>query len=571
MKIFATMGISYKLQPNPSPMWFHVKNISPWHSFNEFFVSVVYFVQGAGGLTAIASSLILKEELGLDFYQIGLIGVASTLPWSIKPIFGILTDLVPINNLRRRPYLHIGPLLAFLGFFLIAFYGFNFQTFFLALILANIGLALTDVATDGFVVEESTKENTARLQGITQASIRVAAFLTSFFSGLLIFEKIVTPHGMYTIMMFFPLLTFIASFFLKEKPADAWKLFEPDPENSIAVENTLEQYQSRKLVLQIFSPAYISSLIVVFALVMGNIVFGDQVNEWLSNLFPWHRSEILTTLIWSVFAAWMLAYFLKLKRMNLTTGMIFLAILFILLWRTNPGAGSSMFFYIKDTLGVNTKTLGFIDTIAQVGSILGVILAVKVFDKIPMKKLLLVTVLIAAAYGFTSFAITRPDYANWIGAAQPFSLLGTLIAIPVYFFDSLFSFLFTSGGFADPIAAATSLTAMEKFLYVQSIIGELIFMIAYIPLLKFAVLITPKRAEATNYSIIASIMNIGLAISAWLSGYLYNNLMLRLHPDLEITSIQVDVIEILIWVNIITSLMCLLVLPFLKTKEFVKE
>lgn len=552
-------------------MWFHVKNISPWRSFNEFFVSIVYFVQGAGGLTAIASSLILKEELGLDFYQIGLIGVASTLPWSIKPIFGILTDLVPINNLRRKPYLHIGPLLAFLGFFLIAFYGFSFQTFFLALVLANIGLALTDVATDGFVVEESTHENTARLQGITQASIRVAAFLTSFFSGLLIYEKIVTPHGMYTIMMFFPLLTFIASFFLKEKPADAWKLFEPDPENSIAVENTLEQYQSRKLVLQIFSPAFISSLIVIFALVMGNIVFGDEINAWLTNLLPWHRSEILTTLIWSAFAAWMLAYFLKLKRMNLTTGMIFLAILFILLWRTNPGAGSSMFFYIKDTLGVNTKTLGFIDTIAQVGSILGVILAVKVFDKIPMKKLLLVTVLIAAAYGFTSFAITRPDYANWIGATQPFSLLGTLIAVPVYFFDSLFSFLFTSGGFADPIAAATSLTAMEKFLYVQSIIGELIFMIAYIPLLKFAVLITPKRAEATNYSIIASIMNIGLAISAWLSGYLYNNLMLRLHPDIEVTSIQVDVIEILIWVNIITSLMCLLVLPFLKTKEFVKE
>ena len=96
-------------------------------------------------------------------------------------------------------------------------------------------------------------------------------------------------------------------------------------------------------------------------------------------------------------------------------------------------------------------------------------------------------------------------------------------------------------------------------------------MIAYIPLLKFAVMITPKRAEATNYSIIASIMNIGLAISAWLSGYLYNNLMTRLHPDLEITSIQVDVIEILIWINIITSLMCLLVLPFLKTKELVKE
>ena len=279
----------------------------------------------------------------------------------------------------------------------------------------------------------------------------------------------------------------------------------------------------------------------------------------------------MTIVIWSLFGAWMLLYFTKLTKLKLTSPMIFLAILFILLWRINPGTGSSMFFYIKDTLGVNEKTLGFIDTIAQIGSLIGVILAVKIFDKVKLKRLLLITVIIAAAYGFTSFAITRPVFAEWIGSTAPFSWLGMIIAVPVYFFDSLFSLFFTDAGFSNPIQTALNLTSMEKFLYLQSIIGELIFMIAYIPLLKFAVLITPKRAEATNFAIIASIMNIGLAISAWLSGYLYNTLMGRLHPDLATTAIQIDVIEILIWVSIITSLMCLLVLPFLKTEEFIKE
>lgn len=542
---------------------------SPWNSFNEFFVSIVYFVQGSAGLTAFASAIILREQLGLDFYQIGLVGVASTLPWIIKPVFGLLTDLVPIGKFRRRPYLHIGPLIAFLGFLLISLYGTTFESFFLFLILANLGLSLTDVATDGFVVEESDEKNAARIQGITQASIRVAAFVTSFFSGLLIFSEILTPHQMYMVLAIFPLFTFVASFFIKEKPVDKFALLEPDAEDSISTESTIEAYQTKKADLSIFSPGYIGSIIVIFILIILNLVLGPQIEAFMTENIPWLPKMYLTIAIWTLFAAWMISYFHKLKKLKLTTSMIFVAILFILLWRINPGTGSSMFFYVKDTLGINEKTLGYVDTIAQIGSILGVILAVKIFDKVKLKQLLLLTVLIAAAYGFTTFAVTRPAWGEMIGSSF-IGWFGTLIAIPVYFFDSLFAWLFVGEAFVNPITTVLALTPMENFLFTQSIFGELIFMIAYIPLLKFAVLITPSRAEATNFAIIASIMNIGLAISAWLSGFLYNFLMGHYYPDLEVTAVQVDIIEMLIWVNIITSVTCLLVLPFLKTKEFEK-
>jgi len=354
------------------------------------------------------------------------------------------------------------------------------------------------------------------------------------------------------------------------------------------------------------------SLVLIFVLIIGNTMWGENIDGFLTAHIPWLSASAVTTTIWSFYVIWMVSYFLKLTKLKLASPMIFVAILFILLWRINPGAGSAMFFYIRDNLQVNIKTLGFIDTIAQVGSIVGVLLAVKYFDKIKLKKLLLVTVLIAAAFGLTSFAVTRPEWATAIGANPIFSFFGTLVAVPVYFFDSLFQWLFAGAAWINPISSAMSftyfqsvlgtliavpvyffgsffqllfagaawvnpissamaLTGIEKFLYLQSIFGELIFMIAYIPLLKFAVLITPKRAEATNYAIIASIMNIGLVISGVVSGLLYNTLMARYHPTLEVTSIQVDVIEILIWINIITSMMCLLVLPFLKTREFVRE
>jgi MFS family permease len=545
--------------------------ISPWRSFNEFFVSIVYFVQGSAGLTSIAMAIILREQMGLDFYQMGLIGVASTLPWSIKPVFGLLTDLVPIGKFRRRPYLHIGPLLGFLGYLVIALYGTSFETFFLALIFANLGLSLTDVATDGFVVEESNSSNAARIQGITQASIRTAAFLTSFFSGLLIYAEILTPHQMFLLLACFPLMTFLASFFIHEKRSDVVQTVEPKPEDSISLEKPSEYQQTKKIDISIFTKGYIASLIIIFLLIVANLVFGSRIDALLMEHAPAISRSYFTILIWMLFGVWMASYFTKLKKLNLTSSMIFVAILFILLWRINPGTGSSTFFYLKDTLGINEKTLGFIDTISQLGSILGVILAVKIFDKIRLKKLLLATVLIAAGYGFSSFAVTYPDWGNWIGGAPVFSWLGSLIATPVYFFDSLFQYLFVGSEFANPVTTAFGLTSMEKFLYLQSIIGELVFMIAYIPLLKFAVLITPKKAEATNFAIITSIMNVGLAISTWLSGYLYNYFMALYYPELPATTIQVDIINILIWINIITSATCLLVLPFLKTKEFVKE
>lgn len=548
-----------------------VARFSPWHSFNEFFVSIVYFVQGSAGLTSIAMAIILREQLGLDFYQMGLIGVASTLPWSIKPLFGLLTDLVPIGRFRRRPYLHLGPLLGFLGYLMIGLYGTSFETFFLALIFANLGLSLTDVATDGFVVEESDESNAARIQGITQASIRAAAFITSFFSGLLIYAEIFTPHQMFLLLACFPLMTFVASFFIHEKKADSLTLFESKPADSVSVENTLEYYQTKKVDLSIFSPGYIATLVAIFVLIVLNLVFGAQIDSFLSSNVPWFSRTYISITLWSLFGLWMISYFTRLEKLNLTSSMIFVAILFILLWRINPGTGSSTFFYIKDTLGINEKTIGFIDTISQLGSILGVLLAVKIFDKIRLKKLLLGTVLISAVYGLSSFGVTYPAWGEWIGGAPLLSWIGSLIALPVYFFDSLFNALFVGETFSNPITTAFGLSSMERYLFLQSIIGELVFMIAYIPLLKFAVLITPKKAEATNFAIITSIMNVGLAISTWLSGYLYNFFMARYYPDLPVTTVQVDVINILIWINIATTLTCLIVLPFLKTEEFVKE
>ncbi|MGA7937490.1 MAG: folate/biopterin family MFS transporter, partial [Kovacikia sp.] len=59
-------------------------------------ILLVYFVQGILGLARLAISFFLKDDLGLSPAEVSaLIGVAA-LPWMVKPLFGFISDGLPI-------------------------------------------------------------------------------------------------------------------------------------------------------------------------------------------------------------------------------------------------------------------------------------------------------------------------------------------------------------------------------------------------------------------------------------------------------------------------------------------
>src|SRR5690606_1278763 len=167
----------------------------------------------------------------------------------------------------------------------------------------NLGLSLTDVATDGFVVEESDEKNAARIQGITQASIRMAAFITSFFSGLLIYAEVLTPHQMFLLVACFPLMTFLASFFIREKKVDSLSS-DPKPAASISLEAKAEYQQTKKFDVSVFTKGYIASLIVIFILIILNLVFGSKIDSLLAEHVPQLSRIYFTIAIWALFGVW---------------------------------------------------------------------------------------------------------------------------------------------------------------------------------------------------------------------------------------------------------------------------
>src|SRR3989338_7102345 len=112
---------------------------------NEFFFAAVYFVQAAVGISGLAQFLFTRNELGLSFIELGILAALPTISWSIKPIYGFLTDLVPIGGDRRRAYLHITPLITILSWLYIWQFSNSFISFAIPLMIANVGMGFTDV------------------------------------------------------------------------------------------------------------------------------------------------------------------------------------------------------------------------------------------------------------------------------------------------------------------------------------------------------------------------------------------------------------------------------------------
>ena len=85
-----------------------------------------YFAQAVaqqGGITALPVSLFFKVTMGWSPAQVEIYTWSLIIPWSIKPLYGILSDYVPVLGYRRKSWLLAANLIAGFGFLSLAGYG----------------------------------------------------------------------------------------------------------------------------------------------------------------------------------------------------------------------------------------------------------------------------------------------------------------------------------------------------------------------------------------------------------------------------------------------------------------
>jgi MFS family permease len=153
---------------------------------------LLYFVQGIVEPTEGLLSQPIKSLLRHWDYSAASAAwlmSALTLPWTIKPLYGLLTDFVPLRGSHRRSYLLLTTAAATLGMVGVYFMPLSPDAALLLLILllpAALAIAFSDVVVDALMVETGQPHGTTgRLQSIQWASIYAATILTGVAGGAL--------------------------------------------------------------------------------------------------------------------------------------------------------------------------------------------------------------------------------------------------------------------------------------------------------------------------------------------------------------------------------------------------
>ena len=180
-------------------------------------ILMVYLVQGIVGLARLAISFFLKDELGLSPAEVSaLVGVAM-LPWMVKPLFGFISDGLPIAGYRRRPYLILAGLLGALSWVALATVVDSAGTAVAAIALGSFSIAFSDVIVDSLVVERARSESlgtAGSLQSLCWGSTALGGLLTAYFSGSLL--QHFSPRTVFGITAVFPLIISLVAWTIAE-------------------------------------------------------------------------------------------------------------------------------------------------------------------------------------------------------------------------------------------------------------------------------------------------------------------------------------------------------------------
>ena len=176
--------------------------------------AVVYFAQGMWYLPNLSITFFLKDTLGLSAAQTATFFSITVIPWLIKPLYGLISDFVPLFGRRRKSYfLLTSGIAATMGLILSMMGSYTYWAVAIFFTLMGLGLAFTDVLTDALMVENGKRLGvTGQFQAVQWASISLASILVGVGGGWLAENKYLSLT--FLIATTFPVITLVMGIFL---------------------------------------------------------------------------------------------------------------------------------------------------------------------------------------------------------------------------------------------------------------------------------------------------------------------------------------------------------------------
>jgi folate/biopterin transporter len=184
-------------------------------------IITIYFVQGILTLSRLAVSFFLKDELLLSPVQMSAIIGIGSIPWMIKPLYGFISDSLPLFGYHRKSYIVLSGILGCIAWVCLGTVVHTTSTATIMILLSALSIAISDVIVDSIVVERARSESEAKigsLQSLCWGSSAVGGLCTAYFSGLLL--EYFTTRTVFLITALFPLIISSVAWLIAEQPVN---------------------------------------------------------------------------------------------------------------------------------------------------------------------------------------------------------------------------------------------------------------------------------------------------------------------------------------------------------------
>jgi MFS family permease len=187
------------------------------------FFAVVYVAEGVGqtgGLIAQPLNYFLKQTYGWSPVQVTAYLTVLNLPWIIKPVYGIVSDFLPLFGYRRKTYLALANAAAAAAYLWVTQITAPSELVFV-LLLSAYGMAISSTVC-GAVLVENGQKFAASDAFVNQQWLwfSIAAMASAFIAGQLV--QRLTPsgalHSAAAIIAIAPFAVVFAAWFLIREP-----------------------------------------------------------------------------------------------------------------------------------------------------------------------------------------------------------------------------------------------------------------------------------------------------------------------------------------------------------------
>ena len=359
-----------------------------------FFFVYFFSPNGLSSLPNLTINFLLKETLKLTATQLAYFSAITILGWALKPLWGLISDLLPLFGSKRKSYLIFSSLLAAFCWLTLALSQ-NYTPWFLLLILtiSSFAYAFQDVVTDALMIEIGKKEKRLiEFQSFQWLAVYLAQIITGFAGGLAA-EKL-RAQTTFTLSFFFPLIIAIITILIlrktKEEPVLRFKEFKAVFKESILNKEFI--LVNLFLFLWRFSPSYGAPMfyyqvdVLKFSKIFLGLLsslsafssaLGAGAFNFILRLISFKKLLILTVIIGGLSSFWSLIYLTSLVKNNLLLAKIlavidslifgflgsifFLTMLTFAAEKTNPNLAGSVFAFITSIMNlglIGSQTIG---------------------------------------------------------------------------------------------------------------------------------------------------------------------------------------------------------------------